>query len=187
MVSWVLIAILWKLRSPICTAPYSLSKNKRRSLCNNVPRYIRYVSEHHLLFQQLRIASVPEEVYPADDQQCKTSQAAANLRWQYADTRLTVCRRPLQSDRYGGQRREDGEIYNVGGHNEKPNVFIAKTIIPQLHDRLKDDWISENLIKHIEDRWEHDMHYGIDPTKIKNDLDWYPEFPFEVDIVKTID
>lgn len=31
------------------------------------------------------------------------------------------------------------------------------------------------------------MHYGIDPTKIKNDLDWYPEFPFEVDIVKTID
>ena len=58
-----------------------------------------------------------------------------------------------------------GEVYNVGGHNERPNIFIVKTIISQLHDR----------------------RYGIDPTKIKNDLGWYPETPFEKGIVLTID
>lgn len=80
-----------------------------------------------------------------------------------------------------------GEVYNVGGHNERPNIFIVKTIIEQLHDRLKDDGISEALIKHVADRLGHDRRYGIDPTKIKNDLGWYPETPFEVGIVKTID
>ena len=47
-----------------------------------------------------------------------------------------------------------GEVYNVGGHNERPNIFIVKTIIAQLHDRLKDDGISEDLIKHVADRLE---------------------------------
>ena len=80
-----------------------------------------------------------------------------------------------------------GEVYNVGGHNERPNIFIVKTIIAQLHDRLKDDGISEDLIKHVADRLGHDRRYGIDPTKIKNDLGWYPETPFEKGIVLTID
>ena len=80
-----------------------------------------------------------------------------------------------------------GEVYNVGGHNERPNIFIVKTIIEQLHDRLKDDGISEDLIKHVADRLGHDRRYGIDPTKIKNDLGWYPEIPFEKGIVLTID
>ena len=82
---------------------------------------------------------------------------------------------------------KDGEVYNVGGHNERPNIFIVKTIIEQLHDRLKDDGISEDLIKHVADRLGHDRRYGIDPTKIKNDLGWYPETPFEKGIVLTID
>ena len=80
-----------------------------------------------------------------------------------------------------------GEVYNVSGHNECPNIFIVKTIIEQLHDRLKDDGISEDLIKHVADRLGHDRRYGIDPTKIKNDLGWYPETPFEKGIVLTID
>ena len=80
-----------------------------------------------------------------------------------------------------------GEVYNVGGHNERPNIFIVKTIIAQLHDRLKDDGISEDLIKHVADRLGHDRRYGIDPTKIKKDLGWYPETPFEKGIVLTID
>lgn len=82
---------------------------------------------------------------------------------------------------------KNGEIYNVGEHNEKPNILIVKTIIAQLHDRLKDDGISEDLIKHVEDRLGHDRRYSIDPRKIKNDLGWYPETPFEIGIVKTID
>ena len=80
-----------------------------------------------------------------------------------------------------------GEVYNVGGHNERPNIFIVRTIIEQLHERLNDDLISEELIKHVEDRPGHDRRYGIDPTKIKNDLGWYPETPFEKGIGLTID
>ena len=80
-----------------------------------------------------------------------------------------------------------GEVYNVGGHNERPNIFIVKTIIAQLHDRLQDDGIDEGLIKYVADRLGHDRRYGIDPTKIKNELGWYPETTFEVGIVKTID
>ena len=80
-----------------------------------------------------------------------------------------------------------GEVYNVGGHNERPNIFIVKTIIQQLHDRLHDEAINESLIKHVEDRLGHDRRYGIDPSKIKADLGWYPETTFEVGIVKTID
>ncbi len=81
----------------------------------------------------------------------------------------------------------DGQVYNVGGHNERPNIFIVKTIIAQLHDRLKDEGISEELIRHVADRLGHDRRYGIDPTKIKEELGWYPETTFEVGIVKTID
>ena len=82
---------------------------------------------------------------------------------------------------------KNGEIYNVGGHNERPNIFIVKTIISQLQNRLHDSEINGELIMHVEDRLGHDRRYGIDPTKIKNDLGWYPETPFEEGIVKTID
>lgn len=80
-----------------------------------------------------------------------------------------------------------GEVYNIGGHNEKANIEIVKMIITQLRERLKDEAISETLIKHIEDRLGHDRRYGIDPSKIKHDLDWYPETAFEDGIVLTID
>ena len=52
---------------------------------------------------------------------------------------------------------------------------------------LHDPEINEGLIKHVEDRLGHDRRYGIDPSKIKADLGWYPETTFEVGIVKTID
>ncbi len=81
----------------------------------------------------------------------------------------------------------DGEVYNIGGHNERPNIFIVKTIIEQVGKRLNDPEINEGLIKHVEDRLGHDRRYGIDPSKIKADLGWYPETNFEVGIVKTID
>ena len=82
---------------------------------------------------------------------------------------------------------KDGEVYNVGGHNERPNIFIVKTVIAQLHDRLKDEGISEELITHVADRLGHDRRYGIDRTKIKEALGWYPETPFAQGIVLTID
>ena len=80
-----------------------------------------------------------------------------------------------------------GEVYNIGGHNERPNITIVKTIIKQLSSRLEDDSICDSLIRHVEDRPGHDRRYGIDPSKIKRDLGWYPETSFEAGIVKTID
>lgn len=80
-----------------------------------------------------------------------------------------------------------GEVYNIGGHNEKTNLFIVQTIINRLREKLHDEEINESLIKHVEDRLGHDRRYGIDPTKIKNDLGWYPETPFEKGIIMTID
>ncbi|MDO4731256.1 MAG: dTDP-glucose 4,6-dehydratase [Clostridia bacterium] len=78
-----------------------------------------------------------------------------------------------------------GQVYNVGGHNERTNVFIVQTIIDYIRENV-DSEVSEALIKHVQDRKGHDRRYGIDPEKIKNDLGWYPETAFEVGIVKTI-
>ncbi len=80
-----------------------------------------------------------------------------------------------------------GEVYNIGGHNERTNIFIVKTIISHLSERLHDSEINESLIKHVEDRLGHDRRYGIDPSKIRSELGWYPETPFETGIVRTIE
>ena len=78
-----------------------------------------------------------------------------------------------------------GEVYNIGGHNERANIFIVETIIDYLHEHA-DATIDRSLIKHVEDRKGHDRRYGIDPTKIRNELGWYPETPFEQGIVRTM-
>ena len=79
-----------------------------------------------------------------------------------------------------------GEVYNVGGHNEKTNITIVETIIRQLHEALGDDEISERLIRHVKDRLGHDRRYAIDPEKIHRELGWLPETPFEKGIAMTI-
>ena len=73
-----------------------------------------------------------------------------------------------------------GEVYNVGGHNEKQNIEIVKIICHELNK-------PESLITHVSDRKGHDMRYAIDPTKIHNELGWLPETKFEDGIKKTID
>lgn len=78
-----------------------------------------------------------------------------------------------------------GQVYNVGGHNERQNIEIVKAVISYLNQN-KDNTITEELITYVADRKGHDRRYGIDPRKIKNDLGWYPETSFEVGIVKTI-
>ncbi|MGH4050591.1 MAG: dTDP-glucose 4,6-dehydratase [Clostridium sp.] len=78
-----------------------------------------------------------------------------------------------------------GEVYNIGGHNERTNMQIVKTVISYLNENV-DKEITEKLISYVEDRKGHDMRYGIDPTKIKDELGWYPETTFEVGIKKTI-
>ena len=72
-----------------------------------------------------------------------------------------------------------GEVYNVGGHNEKQNIEIVKIICKELNK-------PESLITYVTDRKGHDLRYAIDPTKIHNDLGWLPETKFEDGIKKTI-
>ncbi len=78
-----------------------------------------------------------------------------------------------------------GEVYNIGGHNEKANIEIVKTVIGYINENV-DKSVTENLIRYVEDRKGHDKRYGIDPDKIKEELGWYPETAFETGIKKTI-
>ncbi|MDD2560027.1 MAG: dTDP-glucose 4,6-dehydratase [Bacteroidales bacterium] len=91
-----------------------------------------------------------------------------------------------------------GEVYNVGGHNEKQNIEIVRMTIdairqimekePEFRSVLKADIerINYDLITYVADRLGHDMRYAIDPTKIGEELGWYPETKFEEGIQKTI-
>lgn len=74
----------------------------------------------------------------------------------------------------------EGEVYNVGGHNERTNLEVVKTV---LHSLGKTD----DLIEFVADRPGHDMRYAIDATKIHNELGWEPTVPFDTGIQKTVD
>ena len=74
---------------------------------------------------------------------------------------------------------KDGEIYNIGGNNEKTNIEIVKLIVKTLGK-------SEKLIKHVKDRPGHDRRYAIDNTKITTQLGWKPKYTFEEGIKETI-
>lgn len=101
-----------------------------------------------------------------------------------------------------------GEVYNVGGHNEKKNIDIVKLTISTIHTMMSEkpelrkilkkkelkengeisiDWINDSLISYVKDRLGHDQRYAIDPTKISEELGWMPETKFEDGIVKTIE
>lgn len=73
----------------------------------------------------------------------------------------------------------EGEVYNIGGRNERSNLEVVKTILKELGK-------PEELITFVKDRPGHDLRYAIDPTKIKNELGWEPKTSFEEGIKKTI-
>ena len=73
-----------------------------------------------------------------------------------------------------------GEVYNIGGHNERTNKEIVSLIV----DRLG---VSQDLVKYVEDRLGHDRRYAIDPAKIETELGWKPRYTFDTGIVETID
>ncbi len=75
---------------------------------------------------------------------------------------------------------KSGEVYNIGGHNEKTNNEIVEMIIERLG-------VSRNLVKYVKDRPGHDRRYAIDPTKIKQELGWAPACTFDKGIIQTID
>ncbi len=74
---------------------------------------------------------------------------------------------------------KDGEVYNIGGHNERSNLEVVKTILKALNK-------PETLITYVKDRPGHDLRYAMDPTKIETELGWKPEYNFDSGIQKTI-
>ncbi len=101
----------------------------------------------------------------------------------------------------------EGEVYNVGGNNERKNIDIVRIIIASIHRLMEEkpsyrsvlkrkeikatgeiniDWINNNLITFVTDRLGHDKRYAIDSAKMKMELGWRPELSFEVGIIETI-
>ena len=74
---------------------------------------------------------------------------------------------------------KDGEVYNIGGHNERSNLEVVKTILKALNK-------PETLITYVKDRPGHDLRYAMDPTKIETELGWKPEYNFDSGIQETI-
>jgi len=73
----------------------------------------------------------------------------------------------------------NGEVYNVGGNNERNNIQVVTTILQELNK-------SESLITYVQDRLGHDRRYAIDATKIRNELGWNPKHNYESGIRETI-
>lgn len=78
------------------------------------------------------------------------------------------------------RKGQTGEVYNIGGNNERTNLEVTKRILEQLG-------CPETLIEYVKDRPGHDLRYGIDATKIRSALGWEPQYDFESGLRQTID
>lgn len=97
----------------------------------------------------------------------------ANVRdWLYVGDHCTAIDLVVRTGR-------DGEVYNIGGHNERTNLQVVKTILKALGK-------PESLISYVKDRPGHDLRYAMDPTKIETELGWRPVHTFDTGIVETI-
>lgn len=104
--------------------------------------------------------------------------------WLYVDDHVKAIDMVAEAGR-------DGEVYNIGGHNEKYNIDIVNIIIETVKELLPDsderkNKISKELITYVGDRKGHDKRYAIDPEKITRELGWEPETDFATGIRKTI-
>jgi len=101
--------------------------------------------------------------------------------WLYVEDHCAAIRRVLEAGRVG-------EVYNIGGWNEKPNIEVVKTLCRMLDDKKPraDGQSYLDQITFVEDRLGHDQRYAIDATKIANELGWKPEQSFESGIEKTV-
>lgn len=92
--------------------------------------------------------------------------------WLYVEDHCAAINLILENGRVG-------EVYNIGGHNERANLDVVKTILKALGK-------GDELIDFVPDRLGHDRRYAIDPTKISRELGWLPETKFDEGIEKTI-
>lgn len=112
-------------------------------------------------------------IHALDDQPLPVYGDGANVRdWLYVEDHCRAIDLILH-------KGKEGEIYNIGGHNERTNLYIVKTILKELGK-------PESLIHFVKDRPGHDRRYAIDPEKIHKELGWLPATPFEKGIKQTI-
>ena len=103
----------------------------------------------------------------------------SNIRdWLYVEDHCKAIDMVISDGKYG-------EVYNIGGHNEKTNLEIVDLVIEYLNKEV-DSKITKDLKVFVKDRKGHDKRYAINPTKIKEELNWEPDTRFEVGIIKTI-
>ncbi|TQR99283.1 dTDP-glucose 4,6-dehydratase [Paenibacillus ottowii] len=121
----------------------------------------------------------PEKLIPLmisralSDQQLPVYGDGLNIRdWLYVEDHCSAIDLVIHQGKLG-------EVYNIGGNNERTNVHIVKTVLEELGK-------PESLISYVQDRPGHDRRYGIDPTKTMNELGWTPKHSFETGIKETI-
>ncbi len=172
--------LLFREDTPIHTSsPYSTSKASADLLAlayyrtYSLPVTISRCSNNYGPYQ------FPEKLIPLmihnalHDKPLPVYGAGLNVRdWLYVEDHCKAIDMIMRNGR-------DGEVYNVGGHNEKSNIEIVKIILAELGK-------PESLITFVEDRKGHDRRYAIDPAKIRTELGWKPETMFADGIRRTI-
>ena len=195
-------------QTPLCPhSPYSASKTSADLIV------MAYRDTYHAPVSITRCSNnygpyhFPEKLIPLiinnilDGKQLPVYGKGDNIRdWLYVEDHCKAIDLVVREGR-------EGEVYNVGGHNEMKNIDIVKLTIKTIHDMMAEnkelrsvlrkqekdangdisiDWINDNLITFVADRLGHDQRYAIDPSKIKAELGWFPETKFADGIVKTI-
>lgn len=173
--------------TPICPhSPYSSSKASADMLIKSFydthkfPINITRCSNNYGPYQ------FPEKLIPLMFEKAKNKQplpvygTGLNVRdWLFVDDHCSAIDLVLRNGKAG-------EVYNIGGNNEKNNLYIVNYIIDYLHDNY-DSSINNNLITYVADRKGHDFRYAINSSKIKKDLGWEPSVTFEEGMKKTLD
>ena len=167
--------------TPLCaSSPYSASKASADLLVQayhrtfGLPVSISRCSNNYGPYQ------FPEKLIPLmliralKDQPLPVYGTGENVRdWLYVADHCAAIDLVVQKGKAGG-------VYNIGGHNERTNLEIVKTILRVLNK-------PESLIRFVADRPGHDRRYGVDSTKIQEELGWLPTTGFDEGIQKTID
>ena len=172
--------LLFTEKTPINTSsPYSASKAGADLLCEAYARTYKMPITISRCSNNYGPYHFPEKLIPLmianalSDKELPVYGKGENVRdWLYVEDHCSAIDLILHNGR-------DGEVYNIGGHNERTNLEVVKTILRELNK-------PESLIRYVTDRPGHDLRYAIDPTKISNELGWLPATSFDVGISITI-